>query len=149
MTIEASNKQGPVRISYVDEFTRKYEWSGRSRTIKLIPREDRFRYEGQIGEGILGLYEPATSWFFAPRERLVVQEAERHFKDEQEARRFLTQSSNFMDWVYTNDGLVVGFSKMEARGGQVNIDIWQLVIGGVRPKVLIGAKPDAIQIRTR
>jgi hypothetical protein len=146
MSLLASNKAGAVRITYVDPITRRYEWDNSIRVIHLIPRVDRFSYEGQIGDGILGLYDPADTWFFSFRPRLVVQEAERHFATAKQAQQFLTQSRDFMDWVYTNDGLVVGFSKITGRGNQVNIDVWQLLINGSKPEMLEGAKPESIKI---
>ena len=146
MTILASNKAGSVRISYVDALTRKYQWEGGSRTIRLIPREERFNYEGQIGDGILGLYDPADTWLFSFRPRLVVQEAERHFASEQEVRKFLIVSRDVMDWVYTDDGLVVGFSRTTERGNQMNVDVWQLMINDAKPEKLDGARPESIKI---
>jgi len=57
-----------------------------------------------------------------------------------------------MDWVYTADGLVVGFSKtpppsQRPPGGPpsaVNITLWQLLIHGKKPIALKGARPDHI-----
>ena len=69
----------------------------------MIPRRQPFH-------GRLGLYEPADSWGCNPREvRLVVDEAVRDFNNVAEVHSFLRQGAAIMDWVYTSDGLVVGF----------------------------------------
>jgi hypothetical protein len=50
-----------------------------------------------------------------------------------------------MDWAYTADGLVMGYGKTSTRN-QVNIDLFQILIGGAKPKDLKGARDTAIQI---
>ena len=50
-----------------------------------------------------------------------------------------------MDWVYTPDGLVLGYGLTPSRR-QVNIDVYQVLLGGKKPLQLRGAKPDAITV---
>jgi hypothetical protein len=131
-TIEATNNNGTVRISYVSPVRRKYEWDGRARTITLLARDEPF-------QGRLGLYEPASSWGLNPFEtRLVVQESIRHFRSMEEVEKALVESSRIMDWVYTSDGLVVGFGRSPARK-QINIDVWQVLVRGEKPRALKGS----------
>ena len=138
-SIEASNKNGKVRISYVTSVKRKYEWDGRAKIIKMIPRKKPF-------DGRLGLYHPASSWGLNPFEiRLVAQEAVINFDSEDQIYAFLRQSSDYMDWVYTNNGLVVGFGRTPSRR-QINIDLWQILLRGQKPNGLIGAKPEDIVV---
>jgi len=138
-SIEASNKNGKVRISYVTSVKRKYEWDGRAKIIKMIPRKEPF-------SGRLGLYQPASSWGLNPFEiRLVAQEAAINFDNEDQIYAFLRQSSDYMDWVYTNNGLVVGFGRTPSRK-QINIDLWQILLHGQKPNGLIGAKPEHIVV---
>src|SRR5438477_5606027 len=86
-SIEASNKNGKVRISYVTSVKRKYEWDGRVKIVKMIPRKEPFR-------GRIGLYNPASSWGLNPFEiRLVVEEAAINFDSEDKIYAFLRQSS--------------------------------------------------------
>jgi hypothetical protein len=139
--IEATNRFGTVKISYVNPVSRRYEWDGRKRTVKLIARDTRFR-------GMLGIYDPADSWFFSLSTRLVVEEAIRDFKNEEEIYAFLREGSAVMDWTYTNDGLVVGFGRTPSRT-QINIDIWQIMIRGNKPSNLIGAHPERIKLMSR
>lgn len=139
-TVEASNKNGRIRISYVSPLKRKYEWDDSEKTITLRPREERF-------EGKLGLYEPADAWIFLlGKTRLVVDEAVRNFDSEEQLRVALTESSAYMDWIYTTDGLVVGFGRAPSRR-QINIDLFQFLLRGQKPVGLAGARPDHVRIK--
>src|SRR5437660_2255624 len=64
--------------------------------------------------------------------RLVVEEASIDFGKEDQIYAFLKQSSAYMDWVYTSDGLVVGFGRTPSRK-QSNIDLWQILRRGQKP----------------
>lgn len=137
--VEATNQNGTIRISYVSPTKRKYQWDGKSRVIKMIAREEPF-------QGKLGLYEPANSWGLNPFDvRLVVQEAVRNFDDEAEVRAALIEGSAIMDWVCTNDGLVVGFGRISSRK-QINVDLFQFLVRGQKPTGLPGARPDHIRL---
>ncbi|PYL58067.1 MAG: hypothetical protein DMF30_03950 [Verrucomicrobia bacterium] len=75
--------------------------------------------------------------------RLVVEEASIDFGKEDQIYAFLKQSSAYMDWVYTSDGLVVGFGRTPSRK-QSNIDLWQILLRGQKPVGLIGARREQI-----
>lgn len=97
-------------------------------------------------QGQLGLYEPADSWGLNPYEiRLVVDESVRDFDSEQQLAAALIEGSAIMDWVYTSDGLVVGFGRTPSRK-QINIDLYQFLVRGKKPDSLPGAKPDQIRL---
>ena len=138
-TVEANNSNGKVRIAYVAATKRRYEWNEKSRVVTLIPREEIF-------DGKLGLYEPANAWALPfSKDRLVVQESIINFENLSEIEAFLVQSKDYMDWVYNDDGLVVGFGRTPARR-QIDIDLWQLLLHGKKPTGLSGARPDRIQL---
>ena len=141
LSVEVANKYGSIRINYVSPTKRSYVWDNHSKIVQLIPRTDRWR-------GALGLYNPADAWSFVTifLPRLVVQEAEQHFNNIEEAEKFLMQGSNYMDWVYTDDGFVVGYGKTPSRQ-QVNIDIWQIYINGLKPNKLPGARASSITLK--
>lgn len=106
----------------------------------MIPREERFM-------GKLGLYEPAGRFVSLPGDvRLVVQEATRDFDDYRQLYAALYESSAVMDWVYTRDGLVVGFSRTPERGNQVDVDVYQFLVQGQKPSDLKGAREEAIRL---
>ena len=138
-TVEANNTNGRVRITYVSATKRRYEWDNKSREVNLIPREEIF-------DGKLGLYEPADGWASSFRnDRLVVQESIINFESASEIDAFLVQSKDYMNWVYTDHGLVVGFGRTPARR-QINIDLWQLLVQGQKPKELKGSQNTAIRL---
>ena len=76
-SVEATNKYGTVRVSYVSPITRKYEWDGESRVVQMTARKEPFL-------GKLGIYDPANSWGFSSKSRLVVQESALHFDNEED-----------------------------------------------------------------
>lgn len=137
--VEATNNNGTVKIAYVDSVTRKYVWDGHERVVKLIPRQEPF-------QGKLGIYEPADAWLIPIRTRLVVEEAIRSFDSEEQIKTALIESRDYLDWVYTDEGLVVGFGRTSSRR-QVNIDLWQFLLRGQKPSHLPGATPERILLR--
>jgi hypothetical protein len=97
-------------------------------------------------QGKWGLYEPADSWGLNPFQvRLVVEESVRDFDNEEQIRTALVEGSAIMDWVFTSDGLVVGFSRSPSRK-QVNIDVFQFLLHGKKPSELPGARPNQIRL---
>lgn len=137
--VEATNKNGTVKISYANPVKRKYVWNGKSRVVKMIPRREPF-------QGKLGLYEPADSSGLNQSEtRLVVEESVREFENEAQVKAALVEGSAIMDWTYTDDGLVVGFAIVPSRN-QVNVDLYQFLIHGQKPIAIPGARPDRIRI---
>jgi hypothetical protein len=139
-TIEATNKNGKIKITYVSPLRRKYQWNGQERVVTLIPRQEPF-------DGRLGLYQPADSWILGLRKtRLVLDEAIRNFDSNEKAIDALVESRGYMDWVYTSDGLVVGFGQTPSRK-QVNINVFQFLVRGRKPANLLGSRPQQIEIR--
>jgi ribosomal protein S16 len=130
-SVLATNKYGNVEISYVSPTSRSFRWRNISRIVKMTPRQGSYL-------GALGLYDPAAS-DGDDGVRLVVQESNLYFKNYEEIYAFLHQSSEVKDWVYTSDGLVVGFSLTEHRN-QANIDLWQLFIDKKKPSALRGGE---------
>lgn len=140
MVIEATNKNGTVIIEYLSPLERRYKWGGHDEKCTLIPRKERFT-------GRLGAYDPAPSYIweiFSPR--IVADDSQLNFKSMKELKAKLYEGSAILDWVYTNDGLVVGFAKSPSRN-QVNIDVYQYFINGKKPTILEGSRPENIKIK--
>ena len=140
MVIEASNKNGTVIIEYISPLERRYKWGDHNEKRTLIPRKQRFT-------GRLGAYDPASAYFweiFAPR--IVADDSQLHFENMKDLKTWLFQGSAVSDWVYTDDGLVVGFFESPSRN-QVNIDVYQLYINGEKPSKLDGSRPDNIVVK--
>jgi hypothetical protein len=139
-SVTATNRFGTVTVSYVSPRKRKYEWDGRSQTVRMIPRPDRFL-------GKLGLYEPAARLVCLPGDaRLVVEEAVRNFDDDEQMRAALREGSAVSDWVYTADGLVVGFGRVPERCNQINVDLYQFLVKGRKPE-LMDVRQGAVRLR--
>lgn len=137
-SVEMTNKNGTIKISYVSPTKRRFEWDSESRMVPMIPRMERFN-------GKLGLYEPADSLAWPSVTRLVVEESVRNFDTESAIKTALIEGSAIMDWVYTNDGLVVGFGRTPARK-QIDVDVFQFLLRGQKPSDLAGARPNQIHL---
>ncbi len=139
MRIEASNKNGTVTIDYISPLTRRFRWDDYDEVRSLIPRKERW-----LGE--LGAYDPADAWVWEVWTiRIVASDSRLHFDSMRDIDDWLYQSSDVLDWVYTDDGLVVGFRKKPSRN-QVNIEVYQLYLSGEKPKKLKGSRPDNIKV---
>ncbi len=140
MKIEATNKNGTVSIEYLAPLERRYKWNGYDEKRTLIPRKERFN-------GYLGAYDPAISYSWEIFSiRIVAQDSQVHFKNADDLRKWLYQSSDVMDWVYTDTGLVVGFEKIPS-SRQVSIDVFQIYLNGNKPEKLEGSRPENIKIK--
>jgi hypothetical protein len=144
-SVTATNKFGTVTIAYVSERKRKFELDGHTAVRKLIVRPQRFM-------GMLGLYDPAEAWAFAPPEyRLLFEEAQQFFGSYDEIYAKLYEGSDIMDWVYTPDGLVVGYGLARSKEpGQINtyeVNLFQYYLNGAKPTGLRGSRADKIGLR--
>ena len=133
------NQNGKVRISYISSLERKYEINNSyAKIVQLVQRTEAFR-------GRLGLYSPGDSFaLFSSAKRLVLEESVRDFTTEDEIYTALRESSHYMDWVYTSNGLVCGLG-MSPERRQVNITIWRILLKGKEPSNLTGARNYAIR----
>jgi len=141
MIIEATNKYGTVIIEYLSPLERRYKWGRYDEVRTLIPRKERWL-------GKLGAYDPADAFVWERGPRIVANDSQRHFQSMEEVEAQLYESSAVMDWVYTDDGLVIGFSKTPSRK-QVSIDVYQYYINGKKPTKLEGSRPKNIKIIKR
>ena len=132
-------RYGTLSIAYVDPLTRAIQIDGYAegfkRTVVMRTRPERFSGSWTIGKGILGIYNPGDSREL-PRgaQRLVYQEAEKHFSSSEEMERFLIQGSAVFERVCTTDGIVIGISVTPARN-QIGIEVWRLYEKGSKPKL--------------
>lgn len=137
MVIEATNLNGTVAIRAEDELKRIYFWDNKSKSVKLRPRWKRWY-------GSLGAYSPGGGL----RVHAVVEEGQQHFCCESEAIEWLDWQNERMQWVCTQDGLVVGFAVSEHPSGDqtaIAVEVWQLYINGEMPKNLSGDQPGNIK----
>ncbi len=124
-TIEFQNPNGSGKIEYISDRKRYFSFSeGTERVVKMKVRKKRFR-------GKLGLYDPASRWFFesSKGKRIVATEAEMNFESLEEALEYLHQGSAIQKWVYNDEGYVVGYFESPERD-QINIDLYRYYING-------------------
>lgn len=137
MVIEAINKQGTLRIEYVGKYTRRYSWDGHVKTFRYMPRQDRWY-------GSLGMYRPYGDGSM----HAVLEEGQQHFSSAREAYAWLAKEERFMEYVWTNDGVAVGW-KQQARPKDgtlaLTVEVWQIFVNGKRV-VLKGSSPSKIRI---
>ena len=136
-TVVASTSQGTIQISYVDRYTRRYVWDGYDKTFRHQPRHKRWY-------GSLGMYRPQGDGTM----HAVLEEGQQHFSSVSEARRWLAKKERFTDYVWTRDGLAVGW-KQQARPGDgylaLHVDFWQILVDGKKPS-LLGASPHRVRV---
>jgi hypothetical protein len=140
-TVYAATNSGKVEISYESPRERRFKWDNEDRIVRMIARAEPF-------EGRTGLYDPAASYELVPSEtRLVVQESVLNFANYEAVYKFLKESTSEEDFVYSDDGLAVGFRRAPRRF-QVGIDLWQIFVQGKKPAHLVGAHSEAIRLVT-
>jgi len=142
MTITATNRNGRIEIEAGQGTVRKYTWEGATREVKLMVRYSRYH-------GSLGIYSPGDVAFAEHHgiTRAVVEEGQMKFDSEEQALAWLNEpyQIDILDRVYNNDGLVVGWGRSPKRK-QLNVDVWQIYIGGKKPMHLSGADDLAVSI---
>jgi hypothetical protein len=80
----------------------------------------------------------------------VLEEGQQHFSSMDEARDWLAKKDALMDYVWTQDGLVVGWEQKSRPGDgylALNVEVWQIMINGEKPD-LPGASPENIRFET-
>ena len=138
--IEATNRQGTMRIDALDKYTRRYTWKGKSKTFRLYARSERWY-------GSKGAYRPTGDRDM----HAVLGEGQQHFSSIEEVYPWLmAQSYNGRhEVVYTSDGLVVVWQEQRhptvPNYSALSVDVWQIYINGEKPSSLIGATDVAIR----
>lgn len=138
MTIEATTKQGVMRISYVSPYMRTYSWDGNIKTFRHQPRRSRWY-------GSLGMYRPTGDGTL----HAVLEEGQQHFASEREAYEWLGEKKKFGNYVWDRDGLVVGWKQQrrpEDGFVALHVDVWQLYVNGKRADTSKGASPSRIKV---
>lgn len=129
MEISAKTPNGEISIIAGKGLNRSYTWEGATRTAELWPRKTRWY-------GSYGAYFPGRGLHWKNHngvKRGVLQEGQQNFPTVEEAMAWLKLPYN-SDCVYRDDGLVVCFSKNPTRA-QINVSVWQILIGGTKPYI--------------
>ncbi len=138
MIIKATNDSGTIIIEAKSGLERIYKWGDGEIKVRLIPRKKRWY-------GSLGVYYPGGD----KKIQAVVEEGQQHFCSKKEALEWLNWLGERVHYVYTSDGIVVGWytgvNPDFAMTG-LTVQLWQLCILGKKPHDLPGARNDMILI---
>jgi len=132
MIIKATNDSGTITIEAGKGLERTYRWDDVSAEVKMLRRDKRWF-------GSLGIYSPGGGG----KIHTVLEEGQQHFYSEDEALEWLTWQNDRMHYVYSTDGLVVGWYKTN---NTLSVQVWQFYISGKRPMKLLGATEDLVAV---
>jgi hypothetical protein len=142
MQITAHTEIGEITIRAGNGFERFYTWDGETRSAKLWPRKQRWY-------GSLGIYYPGPDEHWKSNRgitRGILGEGVLWFKTVDDAVNWIKRArSTGVDYVFTDDGLLIGFGKLPARK-QVNVEVWQIMIAGEKPRSLSGSRNDLVSV---
>jgi len=140
----AETDLGTISVVSGPGYERIYSWDGNgcSRGVVQWPRSERWY-------GAYGIYFPGPGDHWAACNgitRGVLEEAQMHFASEANALAWIEYLKSFCtaeprhscSLKYTNEGLVLVFGKVLARR-QLNVDVYQIYVNGVKPGILAGA----------
>ena len=139
MIIEATNSNGVISIKAGEGLERTYSWNDKKETVRLRARKERWY-------GSFGAYRPTG----VENVHMVVEEGQQHFCSEQEAIEWLGWQNDRMQYVYTPDGLVVGWYTSEDPNSSwvaLSVRVWQFYISGSKPRSLAGARSDHLRVK--
>lgn len=146
MIISATNNLGTITIQAGPGLLRSYTWEGATRSVKMIPRKERWY-------GKFGIYFPGKGLHWKKHnniQRGVLEESQLHFATIEDAMKFLKHSSRIESTVYTDNGLAITWFKSinpsGGSGGTLFVDVWQIYINGRRPDMLPGSQNDKIKV---
>lgn len=140
MVISATTPIGNMTITAGVNAIRKYTWEGATRSVVMWPRRSRWY-------GSKGLYFPGPGEHWKMHNgisRAVTEEGQQHFNSVSEFKTWLS-GRKYMPYVYNDSGLVVGWTKVLPRR-QLNVEVWQVLIGGRKPTQLPGSNNLAIAL---
>src|SRR5262249_11873316 len=135
MAITATTPAGTITVRAEGTLRRSYSFDNTMLSTTMIPRTERWY-------GSLGLYDGGASlWCSHGRiDRTVVEEGQQHFETAAAALEWI-RSRPAMPYVYRNDGLTVGWKTFAPRC-ELDVEVWQILLQGNKPKRLEGAEDD-------
>ena len=125
-TITATTDSGAITIKSGKGLKRYYTWDGATRSVVMGPRPERWY-------GSFGIYYPSPGSHWLPVNgvtRGVLQEGQQNFDTIEDAEVWLKKDCEHC--VYNDSGLVVSFLKIPGND-QIDVDVWQIRIGGKTP----------------
>jgi hypothetical protein len=142
--LQAITPAGQIKVAAGKGLQRCYTWEGATRCVEMWPRKTRWL-------GSMGLYFPGSGYHWSEHKgiaRAVVQEGQQHFQTVDQALAWIATQKKWIPVIYRNDGLLVGWTKNPERK-QLNVEVWQLLVGGAKPSALPGAEDQRITVSQR
>lgn len=139
MTINATNKNGSITIKAISKFEREFIWKDNNIKVSLVAREKRWY-------GSLGAYYSGGG----RRIHAVIEEGQQHFCSESEALDWLIWRNEQLDYVYSSNGLVIGwYTQKDEKSDQIAlaVKIWQIYINGDKPNDINDSQNNMIEVR--
>lgn len=144
MGITAQTANGNITIRAGLNYERFYTWNEATRSAKLKPRVERWY-------GSLGIIntEPVPWRRWKSNKgitRGVLGEGVLWFKTVDDAANWIKMArSTVLDYVFTDDGLLIGFGMLPARR-ELNVEVWQIMIAGKKPHSLPGSQNGLVSV---
>ena len=138
MVINAANANGAITVTANHELVRTYKWDSQKVTVQLRKRDKRWN-------GSFGIYSPGGGGNI----HTVVEEGQQHFTSEKEAIEWLYWQEKTMCYVYSSNGLVVGWHIAKNANPTLkalSVQVWQFYINGQKPSQMSGARDDLIAV---
>jgi hypothetical protein len=138
MIIKATNANGAITIEANQGTERTYKWNSEGVSVKLRKRDKRWN-------GSFGIYNPGG----VGNIHTVVEEGQQHFSSEKEAIEWLSWQEKTMHYVYSSNGLVVGWYVTKDANSPLmalSVQVWQFYIQGQKPSQLSGACDDLVAV---
>lgn len=134
MSIQVKNTTGSIRIEALDDLTRKYNWDGNVKQTKMRYRDERWN-------GAYGAYSPGGR----SDVHIVIEEGQQQFCSQKEAEEWLMLQDPKMNFIFTKDGLAVGWYKeynniKYGAPDALLVDIIQVYLSGKKPIDLANAQ---------
>jgi hypothetical protein len=137
MQLRADTHAGPLRVTAGRGNVRRYEFTYGGKAItKVVTLIDRAEAWGKL----TGIYSGGQ----ASGVRVVAQEGQLHVAEVQHAFDWMDRAPA-KGWIYTRDGLVVGFSRSPERN-QVSVDVVQVYVNGLKPHEMPGGSEGRLSI---
>ena len=142
MRISASTSETAITIEAGHDYERS--WT-RGTALLDLPNSGHARLAGTVISAFISLGQVSIWKFNGGITRGVLQEGVLWFKTMEDALNWLNNVQPLDNCVYSKGGLVVAWKEMPARK-QLNVDVWQLMIGGVKPTALLGSRDEQIKV---
>jgi hypothetical protein len=134
-TLRASQADETITITATALTERRYEINGMALNLDLVHRNERWN-------GSLGLYAPSGD----KNVHAVTEEGFQYFYSQREFFQWLSGHNNRLHYIYTSNGLVLGWNFQDRPKGvntgpekALSVELWQIFIGDKRPTTLPGA----------